>query len=127
MAAPKKDFEPHLPHASSYRPQMGFFGPPRQLAARPLAERTRPAPCSARPCDTGYFKPEDLAFMSRNTLAPARLLHPLWSLLMFEAFLPQRRKTRHRRMKPSTSVHVVYSFALGGLENVIVQLIIAAR
>ena len=84
----KKAFEPHLPHDVLYRPKMGFSVPLARWLRGPLAERTRQALLGPTLADTGYFNPTTLKLMVDKHLAGQRdFSAPIWSLLMFEAFL----------------------------------------
>lgn len=84
----KKAFEPHLPHDILYRPKMGFSVPLAQWLRGPLADRVKNAILGPRLIETGYFNPSTLQFMVEKHLNGQRdFSAPLWSLLMFEAFL----------------------------------------
>ena len=84
----KKAFEPYLPHDVLYRPKMGFSVPLARWLRGPLAERTRQALLGPTLADTGYFNQATLKLMVDKHLAGQRdFSSPLWSLLMFEAFL----------------------------------------
>ena len=86
----KKAMEPQLPHDILYRPKMGFAVPLVRWFRGPLRERVRTALIGGRMAETGLF----------NQAAIERLLQqhesgvrdhstPLWTLLMFDAFLRQ--------------------------------------
>jgi asparagine synthase (glutamine-hydrolysing) len=84
----KKAFEPALPNELLYRPKMGFSVPLASWLRGPLRERMESSVLGERLMDTGYFEPATLHRMVREHLAGARdFSAPLWSLLMFDAFL----------------------------------------
>ncbi|MDP3638263.1 MAG: amidotransferase 1, exosortase A system-associated [Azonexus sp.] len=84
----KKAMEPHLPDEVLYRPKMGFSVPLAAWLRGPLAERARKAILGPRLAETGYFNPKTLRFMLEKHQSGQRdFSAPLWSLLMFEAFL----------------------------------------
>ena len=84
----KKAMEPHLPNEVLYRPKMGFSVPLAAWLRGPLAERAKTAILGPRLAETGYFNPETLRFMLEKHQSGQRdFSAPLWSLLMFEAFL----------------------------------------
>lgn len=84
----KKAFEPLLPADILYRPKMGFSVPLARWLRGPLAERTRQAVLGPTLEATGYFNRETLIFMvEKHQNGQRDFSAPLWSLLMFEAFL----------------------------------------
>lgn len=84
----KKAFEPALPHDVLYRPKMGFSVPLARWLRGPLAGRLREALLGPRMLDTGYFDRDHLALMiDQHQRGQRDHAAPLWSLLMFEAFL----------------------------------------
>jgi asparagine synthase (glutamine-hydrolysing) len=84
----KKAFEPDLPRDVLYRPKMGFSIPLASWLRGPLAARTREAVLGERLAGTGYFEPRTLRWMVDSHQSGRRdFSAPLWSLLMFEAFL----------------------------------------
>ncbi len=86
----KKAFEPRLPADVLYRPKMGFSVPLASWLRGPLAQRTRDAVLGTRMADSGYFDPKTLQTMVRQHQSGERdFSAPLWTLLMFEAFLRQ--------------------------------------
>ncbi|KQP23153.1 XrtA/PEP-CTERM system amidotransferase [Pseudorhodoferax sp. Leaf267] len=86
----KKAFEPRLPSDVLYRPKMGFSVPLASWLRGPLAQRTRDAVLGARMADSGYFDPGVLRSMVQQHQSGQRdFSAPLWTLLMFEAFLRQ--------------------------------------
>ena len=84
----KKAMEPHLPHNIMYRPKMGFAVPLARWFRGPLRERVRDAVMHGELERTGYF---DRAYLQRlvddHTSGRRDYSQPLWSLMMFEAFL----------------------------------------
>jgi asparagine synthase (glutamine-hydrolysing) len=89
----KKAFEPKLPNDVLYRPKMGFSVPLTKWLRGPLAQRTREAVLGPRLLDSGYFNPATLRSMVTQHQSGQRDFSvPLWSLLMFDAFLKQASK-----------------------------------
>jgi asparagine synthase (glutamine-hydrolysing) len=84
----KKAMEPHLPHNIMYRPKMGFAVPLARWFRGPLRERVRSAVLHGELDRTGFF---DRAYLQRlvddHTSGKRDYSQPLWSLMMFEAFL----------------------------------------
>jgi asparagine synthase (glutamine-hydrolysing) len=84
----KKAMEPHLPHALMYRPKMGFAVPLARWFRGPLRERVRDAVLGERLADTGLFNASYLKRLVDDHQSGLRdYSAPLWTLLMFEAFL----------------------------------------
>lgn len=92
----KKAMEPHLPHDTMYRPKMGFAVPLVRWFRGPLRERVRAALQGGALEATGFFNARYLDHLV-DAHADGRRDYsgPLWSLLMFEAFL------RHAGLAPS--------------------------
>jgi asparagine synthase (glutamine-hydrolysing) len=84
----KKTMEPHLPHETLYRPKMGFAVPLVRWFRGPLRETIRSVVLGGSLRECGLF---NVAAMEQMLDAhqSGRRDHssPLWSLLMFEAFL----------------------------------------
>ena len=84
----KKAMEPHLPHNIMYRPKMGFAVPLARWFRGPLRERVREAVLHGELDSTGFF---DRGYLQRlvddHTSGRRDYSQPLWSLMMFEAFL----------------------------------------
>jgi len=85
----KRAMEPKLPHEILYRPKMGFAVPLASWFRGPLRERLRDALLgSPALAETGFF---NRAYLERLVVEHQSGLRdhsaPLWSLLMFEAFL----------------------------------------
>jgi asparagine synthase (glutamine-hydrolysing) len=84
----KKAMEPHLPHEIMYRPKMGFSVPLARWFRGPLRERVREAVLGGTLAETGYFDAATLQRMLREHESGLRdYSAPLWTVLMFEAFL----------------------------------------
>jgi asparagine synthase (glutamine-hydrolysing) len=84
----KKAMEPHLPSGVLYRPKMGFAVPLAHWFRGPLRERVRRAVLGPRLAQTGWFDAAYLEHLVDAHQSRARdYSGPLWSLLMFEAFL----------------------------------------
>jgi asparagine synthase (glutamine-hydrolysing) len=80
--------EPKLPREILYRPKMGFAVPLATWFRGPLRERLRDSILRSSLLETGFF---NVAYLERLVREHQSGLHdhsaPLWSLLMFEAFL----------------------------------------
>lgn len=86
----KKSMEPYLPHDVLYRPKMGFSVPLALWFRGPLRQRVRDAVLGDRLAQTGWFEPKYLRHLVDAHQSGARdYSAPLWTLLMFEAFLRQ--------------------------------------
>ena len=84
----KKAMEPYLPHEVLYRPKMGFAVPLARWFRGPLKQRVRDAVLGETLATTGIFNREYLQHLVDAHQSGARdYSAPLWSLLMFEAFL----------------------------------------
>jgi asparagine synthase (glutamine-hydrolysing) len=108
----KRAFEPQLPREVLYRPKMGFAVPLAAWFRGPLKQRVRQALLGPRLADTGVI---DVGFVRQliDQHQSGRRDHgaPLWSLLMFEAFLrttverppprPQSREQREPQRMPA--------------------------
>jgi asparagine synthase (glutamine-hydrolysing) len=86
----KKALEPHLPREVLYRPKMGFSVPLAGWFRGPLRERLRSAVLGERLADTGVFDPSLLRqLVDQHQSGMRDHSAPLWSLLMFDAFMSQ--------------------------------------
>ena len=86
----KKAMEPHLPHDVLYRPKMGFSVPLARWFRGPLRQRVRDAVLGDRLMSTGWFNPTYLRHLvEAHQSGASDYSAPLWTLLMFEAFLRQ--------------------------------------
>ena len=84
----KKAMEPQLPRDVLYRPKMGFAVPLARWFRGPLRQRVRDAVLGDRLASTGWFDRRTLEQLVDSHESGARdQSPPLWSLLMFEAFL----------------------------------------
>lgn len=84
----KKAMEPMLPHDVLYRPKMGFSVPLARWFRGPLKERVRSAMLGDTLASTGLFNRKYLQHLVDAHQSGARdYSSPLWTLLMFEAFL----------------------------------------
>ena len=90
----KKALEPHLPHDVLYRPKMGFSVPLASWLRGPLKQRVREALLGSTLGDTGIFNQAFLRQMVEQHERGVRdYSAPLWTILMFEAFLRQHSKS----------------------------------
>jgi asparagine synthase (glutamine-hydrolysing) len=86
----KKAMEPRLPHDVLYRPKMGFAVPLSQWFRGPLRERVKDAVLSGPLLETGFFDAHMLnRILTDHQSGKRDYSGPLWSLLMFAAFLKQ--------------------------------------
>ena len=86
----KKSMEPHLSDEILYRPKMGFSVPLARWFRGPLRQRVRDAVLGTRLESTGWFDRPYLEHLVDAHQSGARdYSAPLWTLLMFEAFLRQ--------------------------------------
>ena len=86
----KKAMEPYLPQDVLYRPKMGFSVPLARWFRGPLKQRVRDAVLGERLASTGWFNNTYLQHLVEAHQSGARdYSAPLWTLLMFEAFLRQ--------------------------------------
>ena len=84
----KTAMEPHLPENILYRPKMGFAVPLARWFRGPLRQRVRSALLDGQLAETGFFNRNYLEHLVVEHLAGRRdYSAPLWTLLMFEAFL----------------------------------------
>jgi len=84
----KKAMEPRVPHDVLYREKMGFAVPLARWFRGPLQARVRDALQGERLQATGIFDAGYLRYLLDAHQSGARdHSAPLWSLLMFDAFL----------------------------------------
>jgi len=84
----KKALEPQLPDDVLYRPKMGFSVPLAQWFRGPLKQRVRDAVLGERLASTGWFnRPYLQHLVDAHQAGTSDYSSPLWTLLMFEAFL----------------------------------------
>jgi asparagine synthase (glutamine-hydrolysing) len=84
----KKSMEPYLPREIMYRPKQGFAVPLAQWFRGPLKRRVRESVLGPGLLGTGWFNEPYLRHLVDAHQSGARdYSAPLWTLLMFEAFL----------------------------------------
>jgi len=84
----KKSMEKHLPREIMYRPKMGFAVPLERWFRGPLRARVRDAVLGSALADTGYFNvPALRRILDAHESGLRDNSTPLWTLLMFDAFL----------------------------------------
>ncbi|MBL8379253.1 MAG: amidotransferase 1, exosortase A system-associated [Burkholderiales bacterium] len=84
----KQSMQPHLPDDVLYRPKMGFAVPLASWFRGPLRERVRESVLGPRMRETGWFNFGYLEHLVDAHQRGARdYSAPLWTLLMFDAFL----------------------------------------
>ena len=84
----KKAMEPMLPADVLYRPKMGFSVPLARWFRGPLKQRVRDAVLGERLASTGWFDATYLRHLvDAHQAGTSDYSAPLWTLLMFEAFL----------------------------------------
>jgi len=84
----KKAMEPMLPADVLYRPKMGFSVPLARWFRGPLKQRVREAVLGERLASTGWFNGKYLQHLvDAHQSGASDYSSPLWTLLMFEAFL----------------------------------------
>ncbi len=86
----KKALEPYLPADILYRPKMGFAVPLNQWFKGALKQPVRAALLGETLADCGLFNTDFIQQMlDQNQSGQHDYAAPIWSLLMFEAFLEQ--------------------------------------
>jgi asparagine synthase (glutamine-hydrolysing) len=86
----KRALEPYLPNGLLYRPKMGFAVPLAGWFRGPLRQRMTDAVLGERMLDSGLFNAAELRrLVAQHTSGMRDHSAPLWSLLMFDAFLRQ--------------------------------------
>jgi asparagine synthase (glutamine-hydrolysing) len=89
----KKAMEPLLPNDVLYRPKMGFAVPLARWFRGPLKQRVRDAVLGETLAATGIFNQKYLQHLVDAHQSGARdYSAPLWTVLMFEAFLRNQLK-----------------------------------
>lgn len=84
----KKAMEPRLPHDVLYRPKMGFSVPLARWLRGPLREASRKALLGERLAATGWFNTHTLKrLLDEHQSGQHDHAAPLWTAMMFEAFL----------------------------------------
>jgi asparagine synthase (glutamine-hydrolysing) len=80
--------EPHLPRDIMYRPKQGFSVPLARWFRGPLRERVREAVLGGPMADTGWFNRLTLQkILAEHESGLRDYSAPLWTILMFDAFL----------------------------------------
>ncbi|BAW80589.1 exosortase 1 system-associated amidotransferase 1 [Candidatus Nitrosoglobus terrae] len=89
----KRALRPYLSDEILYRPKMGFAVPLAAWFRGPLRERVRTVVTGRNLTETGFFEMKSLQRLVDQHLSGLRdYSAPIWSLLMFEAFLRQTLK-----------------------------------
>jgi len=84
----KHALEPLLPSKILYRPKMGFAVPLASWFRGPLRARVREAVLGSHLTDTGFFNRSYLEeLLTAHQTGLRDYSAPLWTILMFEAFL----------------------------------------
>ena len=84
----KKAMEPHLPNDVLYRPKMGFSVPLARWLRGPLRQRLRTALLDGPVLEGGWLDPAAVRqLVEQHESGRADHSTPLWTLLMFDAFL----------------------------------------
>ena len=94
----KKALEPMLPADVLYRPKMGFAVPLARWLRGPLRQRVRNALLSGPMLDSGWFNPAVIRQIVEQHESGARdHSTPIWTLLMYDAFLRNAFGEQERR------------------------------
>jgi asparagine synthase (glutamine-hydrolysing) len=97
--------EPHLPSEIMYRPKMGFAVPLASWFRNALRERVRDAVLGERLADSGYFNQPYLKHLVDSHQSGGRdYSAPLWTLLMFDAFLQREMGQAHYPVRQKVAV-----------------------
>ncbi|MBS0542831.1 MAG: asparagine synthetase B, partial [Proteobacteria bacterium] len=100
----KKAMEPLLPNDVLYRPKMGFAVPLARWFRGPLKQRVRDAVLGDTLAATGIFNRDYLQHLVDAHQSGARdYSAPLWTVLMFEAFLRNVGAAIPRMVSPSNA------------------------
>ena len=84
----KEAMKPCLPEEVLFRPKMGFAVPLARWFRGPLRERVRQAVLGPRLAATGWFNQDYLRHLvDAHQSGASDYSSPLWTLLMYEAFL----------------------------------------
>ena len=84
----KKAMEPHLPADIMYRPKMGFSVPLARWLRGPLRVRVRESLLGSGMAESGLFNVAAIRLLVEQNESGARdHSTPIWTLLMFDAFL----------------------------------------
>jgi asparagine synthase (glutamine-hydrolysing) len=89
----KKSLESRLPREILYRPKMGFAVPLAGWFRGPLRARVRESLLGPRMLDSGIFDSGFLQqIVEQHQSGRRNFSDPIWTLLMFEAFLRKQEK-----------------------------------
>jgi asparagine synthase (glutamine-hydrolysing) len=84
----KKSLEPHLPRDVLYRPKMGFAVPLSRWFRGPLRQRVRSSLLGGPLADSGWFDLKAIGqLVEQHENGSRDHSTPLWTLLMYDAFL----------------------------------------
>jgi len=84
----KKAMEPHLPQDIMYRQKMGFSVPLDRWLRGPLRHRVRAALLEGRIAESGMFNLATIRqIIEQHESGMRNHSTPIWTLLMFDAFL----------------------------------------
>jgi asparagine synthase (glutamine-hydrolysing) len=104
----KRAMRAHLPHDILYRPKMGFAVPLARWFRGPLRQRVRDAVLGERLAATGWFEHDALRELVDAHQGGMRdHSAPLWTLVMFEAFLRNVVDGAPGRAAPSSASELV--------------------
>ncbi|KAI5916652.1 XrtA/PEP-CTERM system amidotransferase [Thauera sp. 2A1] len=104
----KKAMEPLLPNDVLYRPKMGFAVPLARWFRGPLKQRVRDAVLGDTLAATGIFNRDYLQHLVDAHQSGARdYSAPLWTVLMFEAFVRNQLKSAATPNVPSSQAILV--------------------
>ena len=103
----KKAMEPHLPNDVLYRPKMGFAVPLARWLRGPLKQRVRDALLGERMLASGMFNADVLRqLVVQHESGQHDHSTPLWTLLMFDAFLGRTEGALPRSRQASAELAV---------------------
>jgi len=103
----KKAMEPHLPNDVLYRPKMGFAVPLARWLRGPLKQRVRDALLGERMLASGMFNVDVLRqLVVQHESGQHDHSTPLWTLLMFDAFLGRAEGALPRSRQASAELAV---------------------
>ena len=84
----KRAMEPYLPNDIMYRPKMGFAVPLARWFRGPLRQRVRDSLLGGQIAETGWFNQKTIEQMvDQHESGRSDHSTPLWTLLMYDAFL----------------------------------------
>jgi len=104
----KKAMEPLLPDDILYRPKQGFAVPLARWFRGPLRQRVREAVLGPTLAATGFFNAAYLEHLVDAHQSGVRdYSAPLWTLLMFDAFLRQETGAARPKVVATSSTEAV--------------------